>query len=201
MKRALVPITIALAALAVGLGLGALTGATSDPVTAQTANAASTPSATSGTAAAPAACGAVWGIGARQAGPARPVSTKVTGVGVSEQACFDRLVIDLGPGRRPGYRIGYVSKIRVGPSGKSLSLRGKAFLLITIRAPAGARYHAYSASLAKVAGLGVFRQVAGAGSVGSVTSIGLGVSTKLPFRVTMASGPGADSRLMIDVAR
>jgi hypothetical protein len=34
-----------------------------------------------------------------------------------------------------------------------------------------------------------------------VTDIGVGVKGKRPFRVRLLSGPGQDSRLVIDVAR
>ncbi len=151
--------------------------------------------------AAPAACGAVWGTDARQGGPANPVTTPVSSVRAGEQPCFDRLVISLGSGPHPGYRVGYVSQILADPSGKPLPVRGKAFLLITVRGPAGASYHANAANLASVAGFDVVRQVRGAGSFESVTSIGLGVRTKMPFRAFILSGPGSASRLVIDVAR
>lgn len=152
-------------------------------------------------AARPAACGTAWGTNAKQGGPANPVSTKVKAVRAGQQPCFDRLVIDLGVGTHPGYRVSYVSKIIADPSGKTLSMRGKAFLLIVVRGPAGPSYHANAVDLVNVTGFAVFRQVRGAGSFESVTSIGLGLKAKANFRAFILSGPGATSRLVVDVAR
>jgi hypothetical protein len=47
---------------------------------------------------------------------------------------------------------------------------------------------------------GTFRQVVGAGSFEGITSIGLGVRAKLPFRVLTTNGPDGHSHLVIDVA-
>ena len=57
--------------------------------------------------------------------------------------------------------------------------------------------------LAPVSGFSTFRQVASAGSFEGVTSVGLGVRARLPFRVTTLTGtPGsADGvRVVVDVA-
>jgi len=51
-----------------------------------------------------------------------------------------------------------------------------------------------------VAGYRTFRQVAHAGSFEAVTSFGVGVRARLPFRVLELSGPGHSSRIAIDVA-
>ena len=45
-----------------------------------------------------------------------------------------------------------------------------------------------------------FRQVAYAGSFEGQTSFGLGVRARLPFRVFTLAGPGAGSRIVVDVA-
>ena len=50
-----------------------------------------------------------------------------------------------------------------------------------------------------VTGFVTFRQVVGAGT--GITAFGVGVRAKsLPFRVFLLNGPGAGSRLVIDVA-
>ncbi len=55
-------------------------------------------------------------------------------------------------------------------------------------------------SLVGVAGFRTFRQVLGAGAFEGVSSIGIGVRARLPFRVFTLAGPGSHSRLVIDVA-
>jgi hypothetical protein len=57
--------------------------------------------------------------------------------------------------------------------------------------------------MAPVSGFTTFRQVASAGSFEGVSSIGLGVRARLPFRVVTASGiPGSANgvRVVVDVA-
>ena len=51
-----------------------------------------------------------------------------------------------------------------------------------------------------MAGFRTFRQVSWAGSFEGLTSVGLGVRARLPFRVFVLSGPGSGSRIVVDVA-
>ena len=53
--------------------------------------------------------------------------------------------------------------------------------------------------LVNVTGYSTFRQVASGGSFEGYTTIGLGVRARLPFRTFVLPGPGAGSRLVIDV--
>ena len=160
----------------------------------QAASAATTTARTSN---AP-SCRVHWGTRAKHAN--RMVSSKVLRVRAGQHRCFDRLVVELGQGREPGFAVQYVAKIIADGSGKVLHVRGGARLLITIQAPAGRRYHPLARNLADVSGFRAFRQVRGAGSFEGVTSIGLGVRTRLPFRVFEVRGPRSHSRLVIDVA-
>jgi hypothetical protein len=60
-----------------------------------------------------------------------------------------------------------------------------------------------SRELVPVTGFSTFRQVASAGSFEGVTSIGLGVRARLPFRVFTVTGiPGSANgvRVVVDVA-
>jgi hypothetical protein len=143
-------------------------------------------------------CAVHWGIGAKHADGM--VTSKVLAVRAGEHRCFDRLVIDIGRGPAPGFRVRYVRHIIADGSGKRLHVRGRARLLITILAPASTRFPATARDLADVSGFRAFRQVRGAGSFEGITSIGLGVRAKLQFRVTAVPGPRAGSRLVIDVA-
>jgi hypothetical protein len=176
--------------MSVALGTALMTGvAQAAPVrAAQTAGPASASS-----------CHRNWGTGAKSAG--QMVQTKVLGVRGGEHLCFDRLVVDLGVGAKAGYRVRYVKKIVQDASGQVIPVRGKGKILITLLAPAGARFPANSHHLVNVTGFRTFRQVVGAGSFEGITSIGLGVRDKgLPFRVFRLAGPGNRSRLVIDVA-
>ena len=128
------------------------------------------------------------------------VGTRVREIRAGEHACFDRLVIELGAGKKPGYRVEYVSKIIQDGSGKVIPMSGGAKLHITALAPARAGFPASGRHLVKVTGFRAFRQVVGAGSVEGITSFGLGVRGRLPFRAFVLNGPGNHSRLVIDVA-
>jgi hypothetical protein len=143
-------------------------------------------------------CVTHWGSKARHAGKmARPAVLKVR---AGKHACFDRLVIDIGKGAKPGYRVRYVQRIIQDGSGKVIPVRGHAKLLVTVLAPAGANYPANGRHLADVAGFSAFRQIAGAGSFEGITSVGVGLRARLPFRVMVLSAPGDRSRIVIDVA-
>ena len=109
-------------------------------------------------------------------------------------------MIDLGPGRAPGYRVRYVRAVRGQGSGQVIPLRGRANLEITVDGNATASFPGSASELANVSGFPALRQVAGAGSFEGQTDIGVGVRTRLPFHVQFLSGPGRDSRLVIDVA-
>ena len=51
-----------------------------------------------------------------------------------------------------------------------------------------------------VTGFSTFRQVSWAESQEGLTAVGLGVRARLPFRVFVLDGPGAGSRVVVDVA-
>jgi hypothetical protein len=147
------------------------------------------------------ACPTSWGTGARHSSrPLGPSTAKVTSVRTGQHRCYDRLVVDLGTGAKPGYQVRYVRELRAQGSGDAIPLRGDAVLDITVNDNAAGRFPASSTELADVAGYPVFRQLAGAGSFEGQTGMGMGTSARLPFRVQIMKGPGRDSRLVIDVA-
>lgn len=129
----------------------------------------------------------------------------LTGVRSGRHACFDRLVLDVR-GDVDGYRVRYVDAVRTEGQGAVVPLRGGARLQLAALVPAydgqgRATYRpADRRELVDVAGYRTFRQVAFAGSFEGQTSIGLGVRARLPFRVFVLDGPGAGSRLVVDVA-
>jgi hypothetical protein len=149
-----------------------------------------------------ASCQVSWGTGDQSSGQsAGPHTGKVSSLRGGTHRCYDRLVIDLGPGQQPGYQVRYVAEVDSQGSGNPVPLRGRAQLLVQIDANARPSFPAGSSELVNVSGYRVLRQVAGAGSFEGVTDIGVGVKGKRPFRVRLLSGPGQDSRLVIDVAR
>lgn len=159
---------------------------------------ATTSSAARPAAAAARSCDLHWGSTPRHAGAM--VQAKVRHVRAGQHACFDRLVIDIGQGARPGYRVRYVHRIISDASGRVIKVAGKAKLLINVLAPAAAPFPASSHHLVNVRGFSAFRQVAGAGSFEGVTSVGVGLRARLPFRVLELRDPGHRTRLVVDVA-
>jgi hypothetical protein len=156
-------------------------------------------------------CGIEWGSLPKQ--DLRYTSAKITNLRAGRHACFDRLVIDLGP-RAPGlpgqdgngYQVRYVSQFTSDPSDRPIPLVGAADLSIVVHARAVDDYGrptyrpANAARAVNVAGFSTFRQVVFDGTFEGQTQIGLGVRARLPFRVFSLAGPGAGSRLVIDVA-
>lgn len=159
---------------------------------------ASTSSAARPAAAAARSCDLHWGSKSKHAGVM--VQAKVRSARAGQHRCFDRLVIDIGAGARPGYQVRYVHRIIADGSGNVIHVRGHARLLINVLAPAAASFPANSHHLATVAGFSAFRQVVGAGSFEGVTSVGVGLRARLPFRVLELRDPGHHTRLVIDVA-
>jgi hypothetical protein len=156
------------------------------------------PAAASTAASAP-TCALHWTAKAKHAG--QMVSSPVSRVTAGQHPCFDRLVIGLGKGNKPGYRVRYVKKITQDASGKTIPVRGRGKLQISVLAPATNNFPANGHHLVDVSGFRTFRQVVGAGSFEGITSLGLGVRAKqLPFRVFTLSGPGNGWRLVVDVA-
>lgn len=145
-------------------------------------------------------CGITWGSLAKS-GTAAPRGGEIVNVRAGRHTCFDRLVIDLT--RAPqGFHVAYVPRVTEDPSDRPVHLAGGAFLSIAVQAPdydvVTGRPNPYR--LPSVAGFTTFRQVAAAGSFEAVTSYGLGVRARLPFRAFILTGPGAGARLVIDVA-
>ncbi len=151
-------------------------------------------------------CGQTWGSLPKQLGNNDPGygPTVLTGVRSARHDCYDRLVFDLG-GPAIGYRVEYVRQVTEDGSGRPIPLRGGAFLSIVHSAAAydanGQPTYAPTdrSNVVSVTGYTTFRQVAYAGSFEGLTSFGLGVRAKLPFRVFVLSGPGTGSRVVVDV--
>jgi hypothetical protein len=135
----------------------------------------------------------------------RVSTATLTAVRTGRHACFDRLVFDL-TGRPTGYRAEYVSNVFRAGAGHLVPLRGGAKLEIMVAAAeldaSGHRTfnRTDDAEVTSVAGYRTFRQVAGAGTNGGAQWFGVGLRARLPFRVFTLAGPGAGSRIVVDVA-
>ncbi len=147
---------------------------------------------------APAACSTHWGTGPRHKD--QMVQTRVRDVRAGKHTCFDRLVIDLGAGRAPGYNIHYVRAFHADGSGKLVPTSGKAKLLVIVKAPAANSFDASNRHLVSVTGFASFRQIAGLGSFEGITSIGIGLKAKTPFRVLEYKNAAHKFVLVVDVA-
>lgn len=153
-------------------------------------------------------CGIRWGSllkTAKSQVDAWTGPSAVHGVRAGEHSCYDRLVVDLS-GPSFGASVQYVTNVYTDGAGHLVPLRGGARLRIFVDNPAydGDGRLTYRpadpARLVDVAGYRTFRQVAWAGSFEGRTTIGLGVRARLPMRLFLLDGPGAGSRVVIDVA-
>ncbi len=147
-------------------------------------------------------CSVVWGSLAKSSsatGSGQPIAVRA-----GQHRCFDRFVVDLD-GPATGYRVDYVPRLTQEGSGDQVPVTGGAILRVIVNAAAhddaGRPTIDFKAvDRTSVAGHRTFRDVAWAGSFEGQTTMGLGVRARLPFRVLALSGPGAGSRLVIDVA-
>jgi hypothetical protein len=148
-------------------------------------------------------CGFYWGSLLKQ--HTATAVAPLTNVRAGRHTCFDRLVLDMS-GKADGYRVEYVTQVYRDGSGLLVPLRGGARLSIIAIAPAHDDAYrptyrpANPAEMVNVSGWRTFRQVSWAGTFEGQSTIGLGVRARLPFRVFTLDGPGAGSRIVIDVA-
>jgi hypothetical protein len=156
-------------------------------------------------------CGIRWGSLLKS--DPRMTSAPVVNLRAGRHECFDRLVVDLGPvvpglprADTSGYGVQYVPQVLADGSGQPVALRGGAFLNVVVRAPAhdangNPTYIPPNPTDAiNVSGFQTFRQVDFIVTFEGQTQIGLGVRARLPFRVFVLPGPGAGSRVVVDVA-
>lgn len=138
-------------------------------------------------------CGQVWGSAPRSA--FGYPSGDVVGVRAGRHDCYDRLVLDVNV-PVTGWSVQYVPVVTQDPSGLPVAVAGGARLQVVVQS---ASAFVAGTTLVSTAGFRTFRDVKAAGSFEGVTTIGLGVRARLPFRVFVLAGPGAGSRLVVDV--
>ena len=152
------------------------------------------------TPAAAAACPTGWGSLPEKAAP---YGGYLTDVRAGQQACYDRLVLDIA-GKVEGWDVRYGAVAQDG-SGTAVPLRGTDLRIIVHSAAydgnGAATYDpANDSEAVDVSGYRTFRQVAWAGSFEGQSTVGLTARARLPFRVMVLNGPGSGSRLVVDVA-
>ncbi|WP_125775080.1 AMIN-like domain-containing (lipo)protein [Antribacter gilvus] len=143
-------------------------------------------------------CGQVWGSTAR--GVPGMSAGQLTDVRAGRHACFDRLVLDVNA-PLTGWSVRYVSQVTSDGSGFVVPVNGGARLEVVARVgvvPTDS-FFTGSGALVDTRGYSTFRHVAWAGSFEGVTTVGLGVRARLPFRAFVLAGPGSGSRLVVDV--
>lgn len=144
-------------------------------------------------------CGQVWGSLAKS-DPGMSAG-QLTDVRAGRHACFDRLVLDVDE-PLTGWSVRYVKQVVMDGSGKAVPLRGGARLEVVARVgvnPTDSFFVGSDGRLIDTTGYRTFRDVKWAGSFEGVTTIGLGVRARLPFRAFVLAGPGDGSRLVVDV--
>jgi hypothetical protein len=144
-------------------------------------------------------CGQVWGsLPKSQSGEF--FSGQLTNVRAGRHACYDRLVLDIDA-PLAAWSVRYVDEIVQDGSGLPVPVQGGARLEVIARVnviPTDA-FFLPDGKLIDTTGYRTFRDVVWAGSFEAVTTIGLGVRARLPFRAFVLAGPGDGSRLVVDV--
>jgi hypothetical protein len=152
----------------------------------------------------PTLCTSDWGTGPKS--HSTTTTASVIGVRTGRHDCYDRLVVDIS-GPAAGFDARLVDAVQAEGSGEVVDLRGGAFLRVVVLAPAydpntGDQTYKFAdrRELTDVTGFVSFRQVAWAGSFEGRTVLGVGLTSKLPFRVFILDGPDGGSRVVVDVA-
>jgi hypothetical protein len=141
-------------------------------------------------------CGIYWGSLPKTG--AFGGSSGIVNIRAGQHDCYDRLVIDFDGGIG-SYNVEYVPGVPHQAKEGDIPLRGGAFLQVDVRNSNWMSGAANNADLVNVNGWQTLRQVA-AESYEGYTTVGIGVRARLPFRVFTLDGPGAGSRLVVDVA-
>lgn len=149
------------------------------------------------------ACPAGWGSVAKSSGTlsVAPLTAAVVG----QHACYDRVVFTFR-GKARGYSVGYATNVFTDGEGAPLHIRGGAKIGVSLRAPSydsnghSTYNHAVDSRVANVTGYRTLRDLVYGGSFEGYSTFGIGVRARLPFRVSTLDGPGASSRIVVDVA-
>ena len=148
-------------------------------------------------------CSSGWGSEVKTVpglGPA-PVVAVRTGT----DPCADRVEFELD-GPAAGYSVAYVDQVVQDGSGAVLPVTGNARLQVQLNHPgyndAGQATFTgrVGEPLPSVSGYPSLQAVVFAGSFEGYSTFGVGVRARLPFRVSIAEGPQARSRIVLEIA-
>ncbi|MGY1707883.1 hypothetical protein ACI8AC_00035 [Geodermatophilus sp. SYSU D00758] len=146
-----------------------------------------------------------WGSLPEVAGDlaAEPVADVRTG----RHPCFDRVVFDIGGPGPHAWDVRYVDVVHQAGSGFPHPVPGGAVLSVRLGHPVHDRsaggllvFDEPAGPVADVGGHDTLRAVHLVGSFEGQTQFAVGVRARLPVRVFALDGPGAASRVVLDVA-
>lgn len=180
-------------ALAVALLCLALTGCNQQPITPVSQAMPGRNEALSTT------CTLTWGSAGKSSGPLS--TAQLFSVATAQQSCFDRLTFEFN-GKAQGYSVQYADRILTEGEGRNLVpyTAGGAYLWVTLREPSTTLPPRPGDRAVNVLHSSTMRDVVYGGSFEGYTTLAVGVRARLPFRVTLAAGPGTHSRIILDVA-
>ncbi|MET8233914.1 hypothetical protein ABZS77_24900 [Micromonospora sp. NPDC005298] len=149
-------------------------------------------------------CGIAWGSAEKSAGTLS--DAPLVDVRTGRHDCYDRVVFEFA-GPVDGYTVGYGETWTEG-EGLALSpyTAGGALLRVSLRAPAyddahqGTVPYAVGEHAANLLRYPTLRDVVFGGSFEGYSTFAVGVRARLPFRTFVLAGPGAHSRVVLDVA-
>ncbi|WP_422739872.1 AMIN-like domain-containing (lipo)protein [Micromonospora sp. WMMD729] len=149
-------------------------------------------------------CGITWGSGEKSAGALS--DAPLVDVRTGRHDCYDRVVFEFA-GPVDGYTVGYGETWTEG-EGLALSpyTAGGALLRVSLRAPAydadhlGTVPYPVGGHVTNLLRYPTLRDVVFGGSFEGYTTFAVGVRARLPFRTLVLAGPGAHSRIVLDVA-
>jgi hypothetical protein len=117
---------------------------------------------------------------------------------VGRHASFDRVVLQLDGPIPSYYSVRYVPMVRLDGSGAPLPLRGTAFLEVVVRAPTHNQDYQPVLSPTRLRpDFPALREVNAPGSFEGQTTAGIGVSSRVGFRVLELANP---TRIVVDLA-
>jgi LPXTG-motif cell wall-anchored protein len=124
-------------------------------------------------------------------------SATLTGLRAGRHASFDRVVFQLD-GPIPSYSVRYVPVVHLDGSGEPLQLRGAAFLEVVVRAPTHDQDGRPVLRPTRLRpDFPVLREVKVPGSFEGQTTAGIGVTSRVGFRVLELANP---TRIAVDLA-
>jgi hypothetical protein len=125
-------------------------------------------------------------------------SPTLTGLRVGRHASFDRVVFQIDGPIPSYYSVRYVPVVRLDGSGAPLPLRGRAFLEVVVRAPTHNQDYQPVLSPTRLRpDFPALREVNTPGSFEGQTTAGIGVNSRVGFRVLELANP---TRIVVDLA-